>query len=334
MTPETLARRSPARRLAVVALAGALLGVLPAAAWSQAFPSKPITLVVPTGAGGGTDVVARIMSKRLGELLGQAIVVENRAGAGGIIGTQFVAKAPPDGHTLLISSNQIAMIPALYEKAPFDPVKDFVPVTSLAMLPTVLVANPKVAAGNVQELVGLARRAPDAVTYGSAGNGSPNHLFAELFNKTANVKTLHVAYKGIAAALTDVGGGTVSIAFASLPTVQPLLASGKLRALAVTSPKRVAALPNVPAIAEAVPGYEAEIWLGLWAVAGTPAPIVAKIHDAVVRTLTDPEVARRLAEGGMVVEPRSPEAFDAVVKAEIERWNGLITALGTSIQKQ
>jgi len=334
MNDASRARRAATRRRVVLALAGAWLGLLPGASWSQAFPSKPITLVVPTGAGGGTDVVARILSKRLGELLGQAIVVENRAGAGGIIGTQFVAKAPPDGHTLLISSNQIAMIPPLYEKAPFDPVKDFVPVTSLAMLPTVLVVNPKVAAGSVQELVGLARRSPDALTYGSAGNGSPNHLFAELFNKTANVKTLHVAYKGIAAALTDVGGGAVSIAFASLPTVQPLLASGKLRALAVTSPRRVASLPNVPAVAEAVPGYEAEIWIGLWAVAGTPAPVVARIHEAVVKTLADPEVAKRLAEGGMVVEPRSPEAFDAVVKAEIERWSGLITALGASIQKQ
>ncbi len=148
------------------------------------------------------------------------------------------------------------------------------------------------------------------------------------------MRTLHVAYKGIAAALTDVGAGTVSIAYASLPTVQSLIASGRLKALAVTSPKRVAALPNVPAIAETVPGYEAEIWIGLWAVAGTPAPIVAKIHDAVLKTLADPEVAKRLADGGMVVEPRSPEAFDVVVKAEIDRWSALVTSLGGAVQKQ
>ena len=212
MTRHEPTRAPASRRRAVTLAAVALAAALPAAAWSQAYPNRPVTLVVPTGAGGGTDVVARIIAKRMGELLGQPIVVENRAGAGGIIGTQFVAKSPPDGYTLLISSNQIAMIPPLYDKAPFDPVRDFSPVTSLAMLPTVLVANPKVQAGSVQELVAQARRSPDSLTYGSAGNGSPNHLFAELFNKTANVRTLHVAYKGIAAALTDVGAGVPATA--------------------------------------------------------------------------------------------------------------------------
>ncbi len=318
----------------ILAVGAAVACALPLPALSQAYPSKPVTLIVPTGAGGGTDVVARVMSKRLGELLGHPIVVENKAGAGGIIGTQFVAKAAPDGYTLLISSNQIAMIPHLYREVPFDPIKDFVPVTSLAMLPTVLVANPKVPANNLQELVDYARRNPDAITFGSAGNGSPNHLFAELFNKTANVKTLHVAYKGIAAALTDVVAGNVSIAYASLPTVQSFIDSGRLKALAVTSPKRVPSLPNVPAIAEVVPGYQAEIWIGLWAVANTPSPIVAKVHDAVVRTLADPEVAKRLADGGMVVEPRSPAAFATVVKNELDLWGSVVTSLGATIQKQ
>ena len=226
------------------------------------------------------------------------------------------------------------MIPHLYREVPFDPIKDFAPVTSLAMLPTVLVANPKVPASNLKELVDYARRNPDAITFGSAGNGSPNHLFAELFNKTANVKTLHVAYKGIAAALTDVVAGNVSIAYASLPTVQSFIDNGRLKALGVTSPKRVPSLPNVPAISEVVPGYQAEIWIGLWAVANTPAPIVAKIHDAVVRTLADPEVAKRLADGGMVVEPRSPAAFATVVKNELDLWGSVVTSLGNTIQKQ
>jgi len=318
----------------ILVAAAVLMGAMPTLAWSQAYPSRPITVIVPTGAGGGTDIVARVMSKKLGELLGQTIVVENKAGAGGIIGTQFVAKAAPDGYTLLISSNQIAMIPNLYKVAPFDPVRDFAPITSLAMLPTVVVANPKAPVNSMQGLVDYARRNPDAITFGSAGNGSPNHLFAELLNKTANVKTLHVAYKGIAAALTDVIAGNVLISYASLPTVQAFIDSGQLKALGVTSPKRISSLPTVPAIAESVPGYEAEIWIGLWAVAGTPAPIVAKIHEATVKTLADPEVAKRLADGGMVIEPRSPAAFATVVKNEIDRWGGVVTALGDAIPKQ
>lgn len=318
----------------IIAAGAVALSALPLPALAQAYPSKPVTLIVPTGAGGGTDVVARVMSKRLGELLGQPVVVENKAGAGGIIGTQFVAKAAPDGYTLLISSNQIAMIPHLYKEVPFDPIKDFAPITSLAMLPTVAVANPKTPFGSMQEMVDYARRNPDQVTFGSAGNGSPNHLFAELLNKTANVKTLHVAYKGIAAALTDVVAGNVAIAYASLPTVQSFIDTGRLKALGVTSPKRIPSLPNVPAIAEVVPGYQAEIWIGLWAVANTPAPVVAKIHDAVVKTLADPEVAKRLADGGMVIEPRTPAAFATVVKNELDLWGGVVTSLGSAIQKQ
>lgn len=318
----------------IIAAGAVALSALPLPALAQAYPSKPVTLIVPTGAGGGTDVVARVMSKRLGELLGQPVVVENKAGAGGIIGTQFVAKAAPDGYTLLISSNQIAMIPHLYKEVPFDPIKDFAPITSLAMLPTVAVANPKTPFGSMQEMVDYARRNPDQVTFGSAGNGSPNHLFAELLNKTANVKTLHVAYKGIAAALTDVVAGNVAIAYASLPTVQSFIDTGRLKALGVTSPKRIPSLPNVPAIAEVVPGYQAEIWIGLWAVANTPAPVVAKIHDAVVKTLADPEVAKRLADGGMVIEPRTPAAFATVVRNELDLWGGVVTSLGSAIQKQ
>jgi len=318
----------------ILAAGAAALFALPLPALSQAYPSRPVTLIVPTGAGGGTDVVARVMSKRLGELLGQPVVVENKAGAGGIIGTQFVAKAAPDGYTLLISSNQIAMIPHLYKDVPFDPIKDFAPITSLAMLPTVAVANPKEPFNSMQEMVDYARRNPDKVTFGSAGNGSPNHLFGELLNKTANVKTLHVAYKGIAAALTDVVAGNVAIAYASLPTVQSFIDTGRLKALGVTSPKRIPSLPNVPAIAEVVPGYQAEIWIGLWAVANTPAPVVAKIHDAVVKTLADPEVAKRLADGGMVIEPRSPAAFATVVRNELDLWGGVVTSLGSAIQKQ
>ena len=318
----------------ILAAGAAALFALPLPALSQAYPSRPVTLIVPTGAGGGTDVVARVMSKRLGELLGQPVVVENKAGAGGIIGTQFVAKAAPDGYTLLISSNQIAMIPHLYKDVPFDPIKDFAPITSLAMLPTVAVANPNEPFNSMQEMVDYARRNPDKVTFGSAGNGSPNHLFGELLNKTANVKTLHVAYKGIAAALTDVVAGNVAIAYASLPTVQSFIDTGRLKALGVTSPKRIPSLPNVPAIAEVVPGYQAEIWIGLWAVANTPAPVVAKIHDAVVKTLADPEVAKRLADGGMVIEPRSPAAFATVVRNELDLWGGVVTSLGSAIQKQ
>ncbi|MBN9428764.1 MAG: tripartite tricarboxylate transporter substrate binding protein [Burkholderiales bacterium] len=314
--------------------AAALLFAAGAAqAQPSAYPSRAVSMIVPTGAGGGTDVVARLMSKQLGELLGQPVVVENKAGAGGVIGTQLAARAAPDGHTVLISSNQIAMIPHLYKTPPFD-TKEFAPLTSLVIIPTVVVVNPKVPVKNVRELVELAKSKPGELSYASAGNGSPNHLFAELLNMKAGVKILHVPYKGIAPALADVVAGNVAMAYASLPTVQAFLDSGRLRALAVTSSKRIPTLPDVPTVAESVPGYEADIWIGLWGVAGTPAPILSKLHQSVIKTLADPEVKRRLLDAGMVIDTRSAESFDKMVRAESDRWAQVIKGLASEITLQ
>jgi tripartite-type tricarboxylate transporter receptor subunit TctC len=301
---------------------------------AQDYPARPITLVIPTGAGGGTDLVARVLQKKLAETLGQPVVIENKAGAGGIVGNQFVARAAPDGYTLLMSSNQFAIISAVNKSTPYDPRQDFQPISYIGLIPTLVVVNPKLGVNSIQDLVAAARKKPRGLQFGSAGNGSPNHLFGEMFNRTAGVDVLHVPYKGIAPALTDVVGGTVSMAYASLPTVQGFLGSGQLKALAVTSSKRLQALPELPTLAEVAPGYEADIWLGLWAVARTPPAILQKVHAAMATTLQDPEVRRKLADLGLVVEPRSAGEFQNMVNAELEKWAKVVTSSNGAIAKQ
>jgi len=318
---------------AVVAAIG-LSAFAAAAAAAQDYPTKPITLVIPTGAGGGTDLVARVMQKKLAELLGQPVVIDNRAGAGGIVGNQFVARSAPDGYTLMMSSNQFAIISAVNKNTPYDPRRDFQPVAYVGLIPTVVVVNPKVPVGSVPELVAAARAKPKGLQFASAGNGSPNHLFGELFNRMAGVDVLHVPYKGIAPALTDVVGGTVSMAFASLPTVQGFLSTGQLRAIAVTSAKRVPAVQHLPALAESVSGYEADIWLGIWAVGKTPGSIVQKVHAAVTGTLQDAEVRRKLGELGVVTSPMATSEFEGLVSAELAKWAKVVDDSNGAIEKQ
>lgn len=300
----------------------------------QGYPTRPITMIVPTGPGGTTDIVARIMSGKLADVLGRPVVVENKVGAGGIIGTQAAAKAAPDGHTLMMSSNQIAMIPPLYKTSPFDPVKSFIPITSIGLIPTVAVVNPQIPVSSFNELLALAKRKPDGLSFASAGNGSPNHLFGELLNNSAGVQIQHIPYKGIAAALSDVVGGRVSMAYASLPTVQSFIDAGRLKALAVTSPERSPRLPNVQTIAESVPGYNAEIWIGLWAVANTPDQITERIHAATMKTLADPDIRKRLTDIGLVVEPRTMPQFQSIIQLELEKWSKIVRDSKGAIEVQ
>lgn len=318
-------------RRALLAAAAALACT---AAVAQDYPNKPITLVIPTGAGGGTDLVARVLQKKLADTLGQPVVIENKAGAGGILGNQFVARAAPDGYTLLMSSNQFAIISAVHKSTPYDPRKDFQPVAYIGLIPTVVVVNPKLGVNSVQELVAAARGKPRGLQFGSAGNGSPNHLFGEMFNRMAGIDVLHVPYKGIAPALADVVGGTLSMAYASLPTVQGFLGSGQLKAVAVTSAKRLQALPDLPTLAEAAPGYEADIWLGLWGVAKTPPAVLRKVHDAMAVTLQDPEVRKKLGQLGLVVEPRSAREFEGMVEAELDKWAKVVSSSNGGIATQ
>jgi len=315
-------------------LLAALVVALSPAMSLAAYPERPVIMVIPTGAGGGTDLVARVMQKKLAETLGQPVVIENKAGAGGIVGNQFVARAPADGYTILMSSNQFAIISAVNRATPYDPRKDFQPIASIGLIPTLLVVNPRVQARSIQELVEFARSKPKALQFGSAGSGSPNHLFGEMFNRMAGVNVLHVPYKGIAPALTDVVGGTTSMAYASLPTVQGFLSTGQLKALAVTSAKRIPSLPHLPALSEAVPGYDADIWLGIWGIAGTPAPVVQRIHAAVTATLQDADVKKRLGELGLIVDVRSTPEFEAMVNAELVKWAKVVDESNGGIQKQ
>jgi tripartite-type tricarboxylate transporter receptor subunit TctC len=313
---------------------GAILALAAMAAVAQEFPTKPVTLVIPTGAGGGTDLVARVMHNRLAQALGQPIVIDNKAGAGGIVGNQFVARAAPDGYTLLMSSNQFAIISAVHKSTPYDPRRDFQPVAYIGAIPTLVVANPRVPAASMQQLVALARAKPKALQFGSAGNGSPNHLFGEMFNRMAGIEVLHVAYKGIAPALADVVGGTVSMAYASLPTVKGFLATGQLKALAVTSSKRLTLMPSLPTLSEIAPGYEADIWLGVWAVANTPQPVLQKIHAALVATLQDGNVRKRLGELGVVPEVLSTIQFESMVNSELSKWATVVEESHGAIEKQ
>jgi len=306
------------------------------AGWAQAdgYPSRPVTLIIPTGPGGGTDLVARVMTNRLAQVLGQPVVIQNRAGAGGIVGNQDAARAAPDGYTLLMSSNQFAMIPAVQGNLPYDPVKDFIPITSIGMIPTLVVVNPQLPVHSLPELIAYAKARPSKLQYASAGIGSPNHLFGELLDRMAGMDVLHVAYRGAAAALLAVASGEASLAYASLPASQSFLDAGKIKALAITSGKRSQRLPDLPAVAETVPGYDAEIWLGIWGVAGTPPDVIAKVHAALLETMKDPAVAKGLADLGLELQPRSQEEFERVVNDELKKWARLVDESGGAIQKQ
>lgn len=315
---------------AVVLGAGLLGGT---SALAQAYPTKPVTIIVPFAAGGTTDILARIIGQALTAELGQSVVVDNRAGAGGNIGGQAAAKATPDGHTLFMGTvGTHAINASLYKKMPFDPVKDFAPLTRVANVPNLLVANPAQPYKSVKDLIAYAKANPGKVNFGSAGNGSSIHLSGELFKSLAKVDMQHVPYKGSAPAVTDLLGNQIGIMFDNMPSAIQHVRSGKLVPLAVTTAKRSPELPNVPTIAEAgVPGYEATSWFGMFAPAGTPAPVLAKLNAAIVKVLAQPDVKKKINEQGAEVYSETPEQFAAFIQAESVKWGKVVKESGASL---
>jgi tripartite-type tricarboxylate transporter receptor subunit TctC len=323
-------RRGFTLALAATVAAGSFTA-LPAAA--QAYPTKPVTIVVPFAAGGTTDILARVIGDALKKELGQPVVIDNRAGAGGNIGGALAAKAAPDGHTLFMGTvGTHAINAALYKKMPFDPVKDFAPLTRVAMVPNLLVANPARPYKNVKELIAHAKAKPGSVTFGSSGNGSSIHLSGELFNTLAKVDMIHVPYKGSAPAVTDLIGGQIDIMFDNMPSAIQHVRNGRLKALAVTTAKRSPELPDVPTIAEAgVPGYEATSWFGMFAPADTPAPVVTRLNTALVKVLADPQVKKKLAEQGAEPYSEKPEQFAEFIRKESAKWSQVVKAAGATV---
>lgn len=296
----------------------------------QAYPTKPIRMICPFPPGGTTDVVARLVAQKLTEAWGQQVVVDNRPGAGGIIGTEIVAKAAPDGYTVLLGSiTTHAVNPALYKKLNFDPVKDFAPVSLVVSSPQLLAVHPSVAAKSVKESIALAKAKPGQLNYASAGTGTSPHLTFELFKSIAGIDVVHVPYKGTGPAITDLIGGQVQMMITGVVALMPHVKSGKLRGLGVTSAKRVAALPDLPTIVESgIPGFDVSSWFGVFLPGGTPKPIVAKMNAEIRNILEVPEVRQRLIGQGADPASNTPEEFAAYVKAEMARWGKVVRDTG------
>lgn len=324
------------RRIFVGSLLGVLTICTPGFAQST-YPNRPIVMIVPQAAGGTNDIVGRLVSQKLGEVLGVAAVVENRPGAGGNIGTQAAAKAVKDGYTLLmtISSSQ-AINPALYKNAGFDPVKDFKPISLIGAVPNVLLVNPAFPAKSVAELLALAKAKPGQYQYASAGNGTLNHLLGEMLNNMAGVNLQHVPYKGVAPAINDVLGGQLPMVFASLPSSLAHIKAGKLRALAVSGPSRSPVLPDVPTLAETVPGYNGTLWIGLFAPVGLPADVVAKLNGGMVKSLASKDLLDKLEQQGVELagtpeQPVSPEQFSTLLQEDLQKWARIVKASGAAV---
>ncbi|SHH67924.1 tripartite tricarboxylate transporter substrate binding protein [Pollutimonas bauzanensis] len=305
------------------ALAAGLL-LTSAGAWSQAYPAKQVRVIVPYAPGGGADILARLIGQKLGASWGQPVIVDNKAGAGGSIGTENASRAAPDGYTLLMASPSHAINATLYKNLSFDPQKDFNGVTLVASGPLVLVVNASNPANSVKEFIDQARSKPGSINYASAGVGSSPHLAGELFNMQAKVDLVHIAYKGTSPALTDLLGGQVQAMFAPVPTVIEYVKAGKLKALGVTTPKAFAALPGVPAVADDVPGYEVLQWWGIAAPAGTPADIIAKLNTDIAAALRSPDIQQKLATMGAEPGGQSAAQFDQLIHSEVEKWAEVI----------
>jgi tripartite-type tricarboxylate transporter receptor subunit TctC len=313
-------RTSPAFKACAVALATAFT-LLAAAAQAQSYPAKPVRLVVPFPPGGGTDIIARTLGDRMAADLGQPVIIDNRPGAGTMIGDDNVAKSAPDGYSLLIATFAHAVNPSLQAKVPFNTEKDFAPVALVGRSPNVLVVNPNKPFKSVADVLAFARANPGKLTFGSFGNGTSAHLAGELFKNLAKVDMVHVPYKGSAPALTDLLGGQIDMMFTTVASVAQYIKSNRLRALGVTSAQRSAAYPNLPTIAEAgVPGYAAESWYGIYVPAGTPAPIVARLNQSVHAAVKTEAFKSRIEEEGLVVSSGTPEELAKYVQAEEVRW--------------
>ena len=315
---------------AAAILFGACVSIATAADPAGNYPSRPVRLMVTFPPGGGIDLIARTISPKLADALGQPFVVDNRAGGGGVIGTEIVARAAPDGHTLLVSTGTGFIInPLLMSKLPYDPFKDFAPVTLLAINPTMLVVNASLPVRSVKELIAYARARPGQLNYASAGNGSPIHLGMELFKSMTGTDMLHVPYKGSVPAVTDLLAGQVQVMLNTMAAMLPHVKTGKLRALAVGSARRAKAVPDIVTVAEAgVPGFEAVTWAGLSAPAKLPASIVDKLNSAIARVLSDPETVQRLATQGAEAQPGTAEAFLRFMHEESGRARKVIQIAG------
>ena len=325
--------RTPRFRLVAGAVLTALAASLSVPVAAQTYPSKPVRLIVPFAPGGFTDVVARILGQRLSVSMGQQFIIENKAGAGSTIGTDFVAKSAPDGYTLVMISTTHVISPWIYKSMPYDPIKGFVPVTKLVDSPYVLLVNPKVPARNVQEFIALAKASPDTLRYASSGNGSSQHLMGGLFASLTGTKLQHVPYRGSSGAATDLVAGVVESSFAGVPNALAQVPAGRLRALAVTTAKRIPQLPDVPTLQEAgVPGYEASVWLALLAPAGTPRDIVNRLNAEVAKLMESAETRKALYEAGVEVSLSTPDALGEYMVKEMERWGKVVKDTGTKLE--
>jgi tripartite-type tricarboxylate transporter receptor subunit TctC len=313
-------------------LAAALFALPWSLALAADYPSKPVTLIVPQAAGGTNDIVGRLVAQKLGEVLPGTVVVENRPGAGGNIGTVAAAKAPKDGHTLLMTiSSAQAINPAVYKNPGFDPVKDFTPLALVGSVPNVLVVNPSFPAKTLEEFLKIVKAKPGQYPYASAGNGTLNHLLGEMLNSMAGLKLQHIPYKGVAPAMTDVIGGQVPMAFASLPSVLQHLKAGRLIALGVSSPARSPVLPTVPAIGELVPGYSGTLWVGLFGLRGVKPEIETQLQEAMKKVLAAPDLQDKLQAQGVELASATPAQFATLLQEDIARWARIVKESGAML---
>ena len=319
------------KRVAITLVAGAT-AIAPFAI-AQQYPSKPIRYIVPFPAGGGTDIVARALAPRLLESSGITIVIDNRGGGGTVVGADIAAHSPPDGYTLFMGTNTShAINPNLPSKLPYDAVRDFQPLTRIALIPYMLTVHPSLPAKNVKELVALAKARPDQLNFASSGNGTPGHLAGLMLNDAAGIRMTHVPYKGAAPALTAMVSGETQLTFSSLTSTLPLVKAGRLRVIAMSSLKRSPLMPSMPTVAEAgYPGFEAITWYGIFLPAGAPAAIVARLNTEFVKVLNIPDFKAWLAEQGAEAAPTTPEEFGAFVKAEIARYAPLVKKSGLKV---
>jgi tripartite-type tricarboxylate transporter receptor subunit TctC len=299
---------------------------------TAAYPTKPVRVVVPYPPGGPTDIVARVVFQQVSESTGQQFIIDNRAGAGGNIGAEAVARSSADGYTLLVATTAHAINMSLFKNLNYDVVKDFVPVTLLTQGPLVLVATPSFPANNVGELIALAKAKPDTLNFASSGNGQSTHLSGELFNSMAGIKLSHVPYKGSAPALTDVIAGQVPLMFDTMLSAMPFVTAGKLKALAVTSPQRSAAAPSLPTIAESgLPGYEVFAWNGLLAPAGTPKAVVTRLSEELKKAMELPQVKEKFAAQGFAASWGTPAEFGRFLQREVDKWTKTVKASGATV---
>ncbi|HWI39043.1 MAG TPA: tripartite tricarboxylate transporter substrate binding protein [Burkholderiales bacterium] len=310
----------------------ALLLLVAVEAVAQQYPAKPVRIIVPSPPAGGTDIVGRVLAEHFSKTLGQQFFVENKPGAGNLIGIEAAARSAPDGYTLLMTASTLVLNSVLYKKVPYDPVKDFAPITIAATAPNILIVNANVPAKTTAELIALAKQKPGALSYGTPGIGTSPHMCMELLKYMAGIDVTHVPYRGTAAAVTDVISGQIQLAFATALTAKPQVDAGRVRALAVSGPKRVEALPNVPPVGDAVPGYEAMQWYGFLAPAGTPAAIIERLNGEALVALRSKEMKDRLAADGAEPLGSSPAQFGAFIRRELDKWNKVAEA--AKIEKQ